>query len=132
MSTIYSLVKTKQNAVNYIKILDNVLEYSYLNKPIDFLLKQLPFNLSNNNLVISECEELKKALKDASVVNISICIDPDNTFIDQLYKWFNENGFKNFLLDISIDSSIYGGIQLSYNGKFLDLSIKQKVIKYVK
>lgn len=130
MKTVLEYVKTKDRSVELIDLLDDALN-SKFSKNVYAKLGDLPINLDKKSEALDQIQKAKEDLLSANILDLTMYIEPDETFISKLYTWFQNNGFKNFLLNIHIDPSIYGGLLLSYNGRYVDLSLKKKVEEYV-
>lgn len=131
MKDILELVKTKNKSVDLINVLDEMLKLTYSKKFDKELLKELPLEFSEDEDLSMQLKKAKEELLSAKVMDLTLYFEPDEAFIKKLYEWFKNNGFENFLLNINIDTKICGGLEISYNGKYVDLSIKKKVAEYV-
>ncbi|MGD8744568.1 MAG: hypothetical protein PVJ52_03175 [Candidatus Woesebacteria bacterium] len=69
-------------------------------------------------------------LAEVEPVILKIAFEPRFKFVKQLYNWFEENIKKAFLLDFTLDSSVVGGTEVVYKGKFYDLSLNTKLTRY--
>jgi len=128
MKDILAEVKTKARSVSLLEKLDSAINASYSTKSSKKILEELPWDFSQ------EKEDLAKVLSNAKdkilgakLLDVTVAIDLDEKFESKLYNWFSTNGIKDFLLDVHKDPSIYGGVVLSFNGKYVDLSLKRKV-----
>ena len=61
------------------------------------------------------------------VLSLTVAFEPKEQSLKRLADWFTLNIKKQILFDISVDSTIIAGTTLTYNGKFLDYSIKPKI-----
>ena len=131
MIDIIAVVKTKDASVAMLKKLDLAIAKSYSSKFSRNSLKGLPVTFSKKSNMNEVLLAAKDSLVSAQLLNITVAVDLEDSFIDKLYDWFTKNGFKDFLLDITKDTSIYGGLLLSFNGKYMDLSLKKRASEYV-
>jgi len=70
-----------------------------------------------------------KALLAIPVLSAAISFEPSEKFIDNLSGWLKENISKNIVVDVLLNTSLIGGIQLAFKGKYLDLSLRKKIAK---
>ncbi len=75
--------------------------------------------------------EIRNTLKSAKILTVRTVFLPDDTFSSDLYSWFHNVGFQNFLLDFELVPDMCGGCQLIWEGKFVDLSLKNTVRKFI-
>lgn len=132
MKEVLDIVKTKNKSVDFINLLDEVLKLTYSKKFNKDILKELPFEIDENTDISEQLKIYKNAILEAKILDLTLFFEPDDSFITKLYDWFKKNGFNNFLLNISVDSKICGGLEISYNGKYVDLSIRKTVSEYVR
>jgi F0F1-type ATP synthase delta subunit len=132
MSSILELVKTKNKSVELLQALDEGLKHSYSKNFNVSFLKNLPINLTEKTDVPTELKKAKEEILSAKLIDLTMYIEPEDAFISKLYNWFVKNGFKNFLLNIHIDTKIGGGVLISFNGKYVDLSLRKKVYDYAR
>jgi len=130
MKSILESVKTKNNSVELIQALDDLIKSSYAKTFSMDKLKDLPIAFSDKSNVAEELKEAKDLLLNANILDLTLYMEPDASFISKLYSWFSKNDFKNFLLNINVDPKICGGLLISFNGKYVDLSVKAKVCEY--
>jgi hypothetical protein len=75
--------------------------------------------------------KLKEALEGAEKLSLSLTFRPQGDFLSDLYAWFSDNGFTNFLLDVEVKPEILGGFELVWGGKYMDKTLVSEVEKYV-
>lgn len=101
---------------------DNVIPSSYLQK------KEL--STDNKEVLLAYLDEKRSEILKMPRIRLTIAIDPEDSFLDKICSWFNANTGKTFLLDIAVDASIVGGLLITYNGIYRDLSLKAKLNNY--
>ncbi len=69
--------------------------------------------------------ELKKQVLGHKVLNLEIAFEPSSKFLDQVSNWLFENLEQKVLIDLSIESTLIGGIKVGFNGRFKDLSVRK-------
>lgn len=72
-----------------------------------------------------DLNDLKKQLKSLEVVKIILAIEPTVGIVELVDNFFKNNLKKKVIFDFEVDKEIIGGMQLIYQGKYLDLSIEQ-------
>lgn len=125
-------VKTKNRSLEVLQDLDEVLKASYSKNFSTEVLKELPISFSKKADVSTEIIKAKDSLLAAKILDLTIAVEPEEEFISKIYSWFSKNGFDNFLLDIHVEPKIHGGVQISFNGKYVDLSFNKKVAEYAR
>jgi hypothetical protein len=140
-SEILGLVKTKSASYEFLNVLDSLAEKTFAQKssniPNTEVAAKIAHFLNSKNTFADKnferdlIEKLQKILKNAEVLTIRCAITPSDSFIFELYAWFQSFGLKNFLLDFEMADNIYGGLHLIWKGKVLDLSLKSKISEYV-
>lgn len=133
MKNILNKIQTKSKSKKVLSLIDNVIDSNYKIDSKNNSISKLPFEIPKGNNTDDFLSKVKDSINNSEVITITLAIDisDDEEFVSELYEWFNKNGFKNFLLDIDKDVSIMGGLHFTYKGKFYDLSLVNKVNKYV-
>ena len=72
-------------------------------------------------------KKLRSEILTVPVLSASINFEPSNTFIEKLSLWLKQNIDKKIVVDLLLNTASLGGIQLSYRGKYLDLSLRKKI-----
>jgi hypothetical protein len=72
-------------------------------------------------------EDFKESLSNAEYFQITLAFEPTQKFVGQIVSWVRENINSKAILDINYDSNLIGGAQLSYKGKYVDLSLRKKL-----
>ncbi|MEK7533913.1 MAG: F0F1 ATP synthase subunit delta [Patescibacteria group bacterium] len=81
----------------------------------------------NKEMVKYFLTELKKRLQKLRIIKLSLAFSPSNYSIDRIYDWIAKNVGDEYILDIQVDKSILGGITISFEGKYIDLSLKKRL-----
>lgn len=74
-------------------------------------------------------DEIDKSLNLVPVLVVAISFEPSEKFIEKLSNWLKENIAKDLVVDILFNTQLIGGIQLSFRGKYLDISLRKKIAK---
>lgn len=74
-------------------------------------------------------DEIDKSLSSVPILVVAISFEPSEKFIEKLSSWLKDNISKDLVIDILFNMQLIGGIQLSFRGKYLDLSLRKKISK---
>ena len=66
-------------------------------------------------------------LKSVVVLSASISFEPSDVFIDRFSEYVKTNVSKQTVVDFLFNPQLIGGVQLSFKGKYIDLSIRKKI-----
>lgn len=72
-------------------------------------------------------KKMKGDLLEVPILTVSIYFEPSNLFIETISNWLKNNIDERLVVDILLNSASLGGIQLSYKGKYLDLSLRKSI-----
>lgn len=72
-------------------------------------------------------KKIKADLLKLPVLSASINFEPSNSFIEKMSIWLKKNIDEKIVVDLLMNTASLGGIQLSYRGKYLDLSLRKKI-----
>lgn len=74
--------------------------------------------------------ELKEALLKLPLLHLTIAVAPSASGIDTITEKARTYFGADVVLDIVIDPALYGGAEVSYEGRYVDLSLKSKMDDY--
>ena len=74
-------------------------------------------------------KELKNEIETVPVLSACIGFEPSSSFIESVSGWLKKNVDDKLVVDIVLNTMLLGGVQLSYAGKYLDLSLRKKISK---
>lgn len=74
-------------------------------------------------------EDAEAGLKSVSIVSAVIAFEPSDSFINRFSVFIKTNVSPNAVIDFLFNRELLGGIQLSYRGKYIDLSLRGRVAK---
>lgn len=91
-------------------------------------------NIANDSIpaIKAFLTDMNKMIASLPVLTLTIAFEPNEQTLKSLSEWFIINLKKQVLFSISVDRSLIAGATLSYNGKYLDFSIRQKFDEIVK
>jgi len=72
-------------------------------------------------------ENIYKEMRSRQIISIGINFEPSELFIDTMSLWLKKNVNDKLVVDIILNSTIIGGVQISYKGKYLDLSLRKRI-----
>lgn len=95
--------------------------------------------LRENNVGVDSLPALKtflltiqEQISNLSVLPITLAFEPKEQTLTTLSDWFFLNLKKQVLFDIHVDRKLVGGAAITFNGKYIDLSIKAQFDGIVK
>lgn len=140
-SDILTLVRTKDEANEFQKQLDNLLSFLFTDVSFDTLLRKhisyekqekLLTIFSNNHIdtrqpaAIQNClQEIKKIIAQIPVLTLTIAFAPKQQLLEILATWFLVHAKKPVLLHIIVDKNLIGGAIIEYKGLLKDYSLKK-------
>lgn len=138
-SEILDKVRTKQEAVYLKGEIDLLLKAIYQSKETNFqevldknvrswvselLRKGIEKSAINNEPYL---KGLKRELSDLKSLNLTIAFEPTEKNLHRLHNWVLDNLGKGIVLEIIVNANILGGSIISYQGKFFDSSVRNKL-----
>ncbi len=130
---LYSIDKFKLDLYTYSsKELERCLHYQYdikFNAIVQGVLAKNEIDLGDENKVTVEklLNALSVDLAAIEILDITMSFSPSARFLNILRNWAYENVTENIVLDIHVDPSVLGGASLIYRGRYLDLTISNKL-----
>jgi len=73
---------------------------------------------------------LAEALEKVETLEISVAIDPEESFVDGIFSWVYENVGKDVVVGMKKNPSLVGGATVTYKGKYSDYSLATKLDHY--
>jgi hypothetical protein len=90
------------------------------------LLRDHNINPESNSDLKNFLNMILETVKALPILSIKIALEPSAEILKAIADWFVINLKKQILLDVGVDQNIIGGAAISYNGGYLDLSVKKK------
>ena len=75
-------------------------------------------------------EELARALEKVEELEISIAIDPSESFVSGILDWVHKNISTNVVVDMKKNPALVGGATITYKGKYSDYSLEKKLSEH--
>jgi len=101
---------------------DNTIRNDIRNWVSDILLQE------SKDIDISKyIKDLKNDLQEIPVLTASMNFEPSSSFVETVSTWIKGNVDERIVIDILLNTSTLGGVQLSYRGKYLDLSLRKRI-----
>lgn len=69
---------------------------------------------------------LKEKIRSLPLFSITISFDPLESTVEMIKKWVSDNIHGNVILEITVNPNILGGAQITYGGRYKDLSLKNR------
>lgn len=118
------------------KIYSNAFSSIYTKEDLDGLLTKLEeekrklyknismtsFDMENDEKMIQT--QIDKA-KEFKLLDLKIAFQPDQKFIEKLFFWVRQNCPENVILNFSYEPMVLGGAEISFNGKYIDLTLRK-------
>jgi len=118
---IYEKIKTKQEVENLLLMIDEKLDGGRPRFP-DWVKEEVKDGPEGWG-------KLKERLESLPVFSLTIAFEPTEEFRGKLANWIKENVEKKAVLDLKIDKEILGGAIISWQGKYRNYSLSEKLKK---
>ena len=82
---------------------------------------------SNKDMIKDFLTQLKERVLALKTVTLEIAFEPSQETIENIHNWILKNIDTDYVLDIVVDNNIVGGVNLTYEGKYKDFSLKKKL-----
>ncbi|CAN5323415.1 hypothetical protein BH10PAT1_BH10PAT1_1840 [soil metagenome] len=137
-SEITNLILTKDDFNILIRELDLLEESLYeIKNNFDSVLKnsvrsevsKLISNAILNQDKAKVLKEIRLEMNQIKFAEIILAKDPSNEFISKISDWLTKLQNRRIAINIKIDQSIIGGAIISFEGKYFDGSLKNKLEK---
>jgi F0F1-type ATP synthase delta subunit len=135
------LIRIKDEANEFQKQLDNLLNVLFTDTPFETLLREhISYEKQEKLLTLFSKEhintkqlaevqaciqEIKKNIAKIPVLTLAIAFPPQQKLLEIIATWFMVNTKKPVLLDIAVNKSLIGGAVIEYKGLFKDYSLKR-------
>lgn len=134
-------VKTKADATDFVAKIGSILEHVY---KTDFTLehellaqfgltKQEKFVvfLRNSNVQLDSLAQvqafltsLQQKVSHLPILSLTLAFDPTEETLEKLSDWFILNTKQHILFDITVNPELIAGVTITYNGKYVDTSVR--------
>lgn len=78
----------------------------------------------------NEIDKIIEASRKLSNLNLKIAFEPTEKTIDKIYAWVSTNVGEGIVLNFEYDPAVLGGAEISFNGKYIDLTLKKALEGY--
>lgn len=144
---ILSKIRTTDEANRFLQEIDIILDSYFevseekkkeifdkkLSYPTSQMLNQILQNLNNDHSQFEAfLKKLKSDIKALKVLKLTIAFEPTDATIDLTYQWAISNIGKNVLVDIATNPGILGGAEISFGGKYKDMTVRTEFDNYFK
>jgi len=80
----------------------------------------------NKEVIKDFLTQLKEKAQSLKTIPVTLTFSPSEHSVALLHEWIIKNIGENYVLDIEVDENIIGGICLTLDGKYIDLSLRKK------
>lgn len=91
----------------------------------EFLSKDPKYQ--NKEMVREFLTQLKERVQSLVPLPVTLAFSPSEHAIAIIHDWIVKNLGDGYVLDIEVDENIIGGICLTLDGRYIDLSLKKKM-----
>lgn len=77
-------------------------------------------------------QDLKKRLEAMEVLKVDLAVEPNEELIDQMHSWVHRELGRGIVFDIHSDKTILGGIRIVYRGRYVNLTLQDKILEVMK
>lgn len=119
-----------------IKLYDSTLGWE---KYVSSLLESI-ISSGDMKKIRKELNSLEDNIRNAEIIRVEIPFKPTDKFVDDIYgilnrpeflNTFEDNLLNNFLIDFEINKSLRGGIKIFVAGKYINLTYRSYLGKYL-
>ena len=76
---------------------------------------------------IDSINKISTLLGELKVISITLAFEPTEQILNDLFSWIVNNLGAGYVLDIFHETSIIGGAIISFEGRYIDLSLERKI-----
>jgi len=137
------ILRTKEEAVDFINAVDKIIDSFYNAKetPNEKMKKLLPYHiydyleqqaskqsvlLDNKEMVKNYLTQIKIFVQHIPVVTMEIPFWPTDEMLTNMSNYLSIYLKRTILFEIVVNKSLIAGAKFNYNGKYKDLSFKNK------
>lgn len=91
----------------------------------EFLKSDFP-EFKDRKAIKNFLESTREKLRKLRIINMTIAFEPTASLIEKIGKWVKENIGEDVVFDLSVDKSIIGGAEISFNGKYKEYILRDK------
>ena len=74
-------------------------------------------------------DDMEMLLKSVQILSASLAFEPSDSFVDRFSQFIKKNVSPGIVVDFLFNPQLIGGTQLSFKGKYVDLSLRKKIIQ---
>lgn len=94
---------------------------------VEDYLKTRKVDLSDKEKILEALNQLQEDLKRVTPVDLGVAVEPDDSFKEAIVAWLSKNVSERVLPRYKVDPAFVGGAKVTYNGIYLDLSLRKKI-----
>ena len=83
--------------------------------------------VTDDKELLNVFEKFRNAIASADTVRLDIAFEPTYEFLSKISELMAREVGRKVILDINISKKLIGGLQISFNGRFADVSLEKKI-----
>ncbi len=80
---------------------------------------------------INKLQDISAHIESLKTVNLTLAIQPSEIVLTSIREKIYEIIRQDFIIELTLDKKIIGGLILNYNGKYIDLSINKILPEFI-
>lgn len=96
------------------------------------LLREQKINIESQSDLKTFLGKLSEKVLSLPILTLTVAFEPKEKTLQALSEWFFLNNKKQVLFEITVDATIIAGATMTFEGKYVDYSIKQRFHDKVK
>lgn len=133
-------IRTREEKDLLLDYIQTVRNGIYTEKGVGEALREIPLpyskvikeelgnsSLKNTDAIKKALDKMEEKINSVKQINITLSFKPSEVFINNMHRWLKRNLGEDLIINLSEDENLLGGIILSYNGLYSDLSINKKL-----
>ena len=96
------------------------------------LLRENKINTESHSDIKNFLGKLSEKVQSLPTLTLNIAFEPKEKNLKALSDWFYLNNKKQVLFELNVDPTLIAGATLTFEGKYVDFSIKERFSKIVK
>jgi F0F1-type ATP synthase delta subunit len=141
-----SLIRTSDEQSGAIELLEEMLAENFKKTPnpksanksfflknfYSYLIDRINSESGNRENIKIILENILSEVKNLKKIKITLASQPDETTIENLGKWLNNNQLQNYIFDVALDKKILGGAVITgQKGDYKDFSLSKNIDDYL-
>lgn len=81
----------------------------------------------DENELLSVFGKFREAIASMDTARIDIAFEPTYEFLSKISELISRESGRKEILDINVSKKLIGGLQISFSGRFADISLEKKI-----